>query len=67
MQHDHLKTAVNRVRNAIFAVEDRRPRLRHDGAIERLDGGRSAGRGEIRAISCGMVRAVGRIVANFGP
>ena len=38
MQHQQIEPAIQRVRDAEIAVEDRRAGLRHDGAIERLDG-----------------------------
>ena len=39
MQHQQVQPAINRVGHPVIAVEDRSARLRHDGAIERLDGG----------------------------
>ncbi len=38
MQHDQVETTVERVRNAVFGIESRRSRLRHDRAIEGRDG-----------------------------
>jgi hypothetical protein len=35
MEHEHLQPAANGIGDAVAAVKCRRPRLRHDGAIER--------------------------------
>ena len=35
VQHDHLKTPVNRIRHTVGTIERRGSRLRHDHAIER--------------------------------
>ena len=53
MQHDHLQTPVNRIRDAVDLVKRRRSRLCHDRAIERRDAVGPAGCGETGAISLG--------------
>src|SRR5262249_24951579 len=38
MEHDHLQSAVDRIRHAIALVKSGQPRLSHDPAIETRDG-----------------------------
>ena len=53
MQHDHLETPVDRIRDAVDPVKCRRSRLCHDRAIERGDDLAPAGCGETGEISSG--------------